>query len=185
MSAAYSSLAGFDLASLALEADGFLRRHLRRKILAQETGQETIRLRVPRDRIILDEWPVTAVSSVTISGTVATGYEIENENTLVRLNAIEWPSDLKIVVSYTAGYASGTVDHAVLRRAALQVAFGLARASADPSHPTFGLGEVKRIKLGDYEVEAASGISQAGTAYTLPDSIERLLVPYKRQVRIS
>lgn len=108
------SISGSDqdtaLAALISQASAAIESYCNRQF-ADRTVTDTFRNRTRREALILSVIPVTAVPSVTESGTVleTTDYELESAKSglLLRLDGNDnlscWPA-AKVVVEYNAGY---------------------------------------------------------------------------------
>lgn len=128
-------------------------------------------------RILLSNFPIHSVESLTFNDEPLTGYEILSE-TGVLFKKETWPKgDLNIEVSYTAGYITPemtTVEEPQTLPKPLELACILfAKQMFDG---TFG---IKIERLGDHHVEYA--ISEE-TAKSLPPTVIALISPYARRL---
>lgn len=110
------------LATLLAATEARILQHLGRTRI--ESGAVSNEAHSPNGQsayLVLAEWPATAITSVTLSGTAlsASDYELQSaEGFLIYLaggtTPVCWPAGIRnVVVSYTAGYASVPADIAL------------------------------------------------------------------------
>lgn len=159
------------------DAESALTTSLRRKVLKRAAVVSEVD-GVGRDRLILPEYPVAAIASVSIDGQPldASDYRTKADEGILIRKSCPWPVGAVVRVDYTAGYDPVPRD---LIRGLLTLAW----IYADRQDPEANAdeGEAKRVKLGPAEVEYHATAAPGGNRDPLPWEVECFVSPYRRE----
>lgn len=143
------------------------------RVLVSEVVDETFRDEWS-DGLVMTRWPITAITSVVQDGTTLTGADYELDGTVLRRLTGDrrdyWRAD-KIVVRYTAGYATIPAD---LSRACLTLATAIQS----------GIGRDAAVRsLSIPDVITTSFFDPGNGGGVIPEAVRTLVDPY-REMRL-